>query len=180
MLSILTIEELSALGKHRWAVPVLALLQAQSGARFVVMLNQLGLARESLVRTLEAAIMQGWVMRNPGHGHPLRPEYILTPAGKRLAAVCESIVAAQGKIAVPQAALTRWSLPLIHLVSRGHNRFNMMERALGGANPRALTLSLKSLIGNNLLARKVVDDYPPITNYQLTRSGKIMATAITT
>ncbi len=62
-----------ALGKQRWMVALLADLAAHEGGRFVELLKRLGLSRDSLVRTLEGATLAGWVKRNPGHGHPLRP-----------------------------------------------------------------------------------------------------------
>lgn len=175
MLSTKVIGDLSALGRYRWVVPVLALLAERDGARFVVMLNALGIARESLVRTLESAIRMGWVIRNPGHGHPLRPEYILTPEGHGIAQTCRAVIAAQGRLGIAPNALTRWSLPVIGLIANGQSRFNMIERALTGANPRALAQSLKSMVGIELLDRRVVGDYPPVSHYELTRRGGIIA-----
>ena len=60
---------------------MLAELERQRGARFVALANRLGVSRDSLTRTLGALIDAGFVARNPGHGHPLRPEYILTKRG---------------------------------------------------------------------------------------------------
>src|SRR5947207_13068422 len=64
---------------HRWAVPVLAELRRERGSRFVTLANRIGVTRDSLRRTLSALIDDGLVERNPGYGHPLRPEYVLTP-----------------------------------------------------------------------------------------------------
>ena len=59
-----------ALFHHRWAVPVLAELhRGAGGAKFVTLVNRLGIGRDSLRRTLAALIERGWVMPNPGHGH---------------------------------------------------------------------------------------------------------------
>ncbi len=113
-MSTLQLELISQLGRHRWTVPLIAALAARNGGRFVELLHLLGLGRESLSRTLESAIEAGWVRRNPGHGHPLRPEYILTDLGKDAAHLCAAIESAQTKIALPPASLNRWSLPLIH------------------------------------------------------------------
>ncbi|MGH2451320.1 MAG: winged helix-turn-helix transcriptional regulator, partial [Candidatus Limnocylindria bacterium] len=73
---------ISALFHHRWAAPVLAELDRSRGSRFVTLSNRLALSRESLRRTLTALIDAGLVMKNPGYGHPLRPEYILTERGR--------------------------------------------------------------------------------------------------
>src|SRR3546814_2698980 len=62
------------LSGHRWLVPLLADLASRKGARLVELIHRLGLSRDSLTRTLQAAAAPGWVRRNPGNGHPLRPE----------------------------------------------------------------------------------------------------------
>jgi DNA-binding HxlR family transcriptional regulator len=116
------------LGSHRWLVPLLADLAAHRGARFVELLHRLTLSRDSLTRTLNAAAAQGWVQRNPGHGHPLRPEYILTEAGKAAAARAATIAAAQGAIGLPSGMTTRWTLPLVAGIGAGHYRFNACPR----------------------------------------------------
>src|SRR3990167_5943514 len=96
------------LGSHRWLVPLLADLAAHRGARFVELIHRLGLSRDSLTRTLDAAATIGWVQRNPGHGHPLRPEYRLTEAGAAPAARAAAIADAQRAVGGPAAAGTRW------------------------------------------------------------------------
>src|SRR3546814_10066312 len=96
------------LSGHRWLVPLLADLASRKGARFVELIHRLGLSRDSLTRTLQAAAALGWVRRNPGHGHPLRPEYILTEAGSAAAARATIIAGAQAAPGLtPGAAIGR-------------------------------------------------------------------------
>ena len=45
-------------------------------------MNRLGVGRESLRATLDALRELGLVQPTPGHGHPMRPEYLLTAAGR--------------------------------------------------------------------------------------------------
>jgi DNA-binding HxlR family transcriptional regulator len=175
-MSTLTLDELVALGKYRWAVPLLADLAAHKGGRFVELLHRLKIARESLTRTLEGCMATGWVIHNPGHGHPLRPEYILTEVGQRIAAASMQIEVAHRHIG--PVMLTRWSLPIIHRIDRGAHRFNAIGQGIAAANPRGLTLSLKSLVGQSLVARTVVEDYPPVPEYALTEGGLHLARAI--
>ncbi|MBK7403431.1 MAG: hypothetical protein IPJ41_02050 [Phycisphaerales bacterium] len=86
------------LAHRRWTLPLLAELhhartsRDPTGARFVGLVHRLNVGRESLRQTLDFAIAHGWVRNNPGHGHPLRPEFILTEAGSRLAPACADIV----------------------------------------------------------------------------------------
>ena len=177
-MSILSLDQLVRLGKHRWGAAVIAVLASRDGARFVELLSALGIARESLVRTLEGAIDAGWIMRNPGHGHPLRPEYILTLDGWRVAPACQILVKAQADLHLPPASLSRWSLPIIHTIHQGDNRFAMIERRLPSSNPRALTQSLKSLIGQELVNRSIIAAFPPVPEYRLSARGKRLAAAL--
>jgi DNA-binding HxlR family transcriptional regulator len=177
-MSTAQLELLDQLGRHRWTVPLIAALAARNGGRFVELLHMLGLSRESLSRTLEGAIEAGWVVRNPGYGHPLRPEYMLTESGRAAAQLCKAIEGAQRKIALPPTSLTRWSLPVLHLVDHGEHRFRGLSRALPQSNPRALTQSLKSLIGYRLIDRQVIDAYPPVPEYRLLPRGNVLAEAL--
>ena len=106
---------LPSLLHNRWSVPVLAELArgGVEGGRFANLTSRLGVSRESLRRTLAALVEAGFVMRNPGHGHPLRPEYILTLAGEPVAAFCMKVMAQREALGLDPAQMPRWSLPLI-------------------------------------------------------------------
>jgi DNA-binding HxlR family transcriptional regulator len=91
-------EDVRRLGQGRWTVPLLAELLEQKGGRFASLLAGLGIARDSLARTLAQAIESGWVARNPGYGHPLRPEYVLTPRGEAVAAACCRMMATRRRL----------------------------------------------------------------------------------
>lgn len=165
------------LGSHRWLVPLLADLAAHKGARFVELVHRLALSRDSLARTLDAAAAIGWVRRNPGHGHPLRPEYILTEAGEAAAARAATIADVQSAIGLRPGATTRWSLPLVAGIGAGHDRFNALSRLLAPATPRALSQGLSALGKQGLVMREVLDLRPPASRYGLTRSGRLLAGA---
>ncbi|NYF30541.1 MULTISPECIES: winged helix-turn-helix transcriptional regulator [Sphingopyxis] len=167
------------LGSHRWLVPLLADLAAHKGARFVELIHRLGLSRDSCARTLDAAARIGWVQRNPGHGHPLRPEYILTEKGRAAAARAAAIAVAQREIGLPRGAATRWGLPLVAGIGAGHDRFNALSRLLAPATPRALSQGLTALGKHGLVSREVLDLRPPASRYELTRTGRVLAEACT-
>jgi DNA-binding HxlR family transcriptional regulator len=177
MLSTTPLEDLIMLGKQRWMTAVLADIGAHKGARFVELVNRLSLPRDTLTRTLEAAQALGWVMRNPGHGHPLRPEYILTGEGARIAEIAARQISAQAQLGLAPGTLTRWGLPILHSLDAGFQRFNDLSRTLAIASPRALSQGLRTLAGNDLVKRALIDDYPPISVYSLTESGLILARA---
>lgn len=175
MLSMLPHDLLCALCRHRWLLPVLARFDGVGGRRFAELLAGLGLPRDSLARTLEQLQVQGWVMRNPGHGHPLRPEYILTPEGKPVAAAAAGLAGRLDQAGVSSADLTRWSLPALRLLALGGERFNELARALAPASPRALSQTLQALVANDLVAREVEDGFPPTSRYRLTARGQALA-----
>ena len=165
------------LGSHRWLVPLLADLAAHKGARFVELVHRLGLPRDSLARTLDAAQAAGWVRRNPGHGHPLRPEYIRTETGRAAAARAATIADAQRALGLAPGAATRWGLPLVAGIGAGHDRFNALSRLLAPATPRALSQGLSALGEHGLVRREVIDMRPPASRYDLTRRGRVLAKA---
>ena len=177
MLSTTPLEDLIALGKQRWMAAVLTDIGAHNGARFVELINRLSLPRDTLTRTLEAAQALGWVMRNPGHGHPLRPEYILTGEGARIAEIAARQLSTQAQVGLAPGTLRRWGLPIIHSLDAGFQRFNDLSRVLEIASPRALSQGLRTLAANHLVKRALIDDYPPISRYSLTENGLILARA---
>ena len=163
---------LVALFHNRWSVPILAELHRQRGSRFVTLSRTLGLSRESLRRTLTALIDGGLVGRNPGYGHPLRPEYVLTTSGERIAAACRPLVERLRRSGLEEVGLKKWSMPVVFVLGDGPLRFSELRDALDGISPRALALALKDLEASGLVDRRVTDDYPPATVYRLTRSGR--------
>jgi DNA-binding HxlR family transcriptional regulator len=165
-------ERLIVLSHHRWSVPVLAELERSSGCKFVTLVRRLGVSRDSLRHTLEALIENGWVLRNPGYGHPLRPEYVLTPQGAELAPACRRLLRVLRRLGVEETGLRKWTLPVILSLGRGPGRFSDLLGLLPGVTSRALAIALKALQAERLVERRVVEDYPPTTRYRLTRRGR--------
>jgi DNA-binding HxlR family transcriptional regulator len=156
-------------------VPILAELHRSAGSRFVPLANRLGLSRESLRQTLLALIELGLVMRNPGYGHPLRPEYVLTTHGRRLAPACAELVDALQRLDFEDGGLKKWSIPVL-LELAGERRFAELRDALG-ISPRALTLALKELAEAGLAERRVHSGFPPSTSYRATPRARPLARA---
>ena len=169
---------LVALFHNRWSVPILAELHRQRGSRFVTLTRTLGLSRESLRRTLAALIDGGLVGRNPGYGHPLRPEYVLTRAGERLARACGPLVERLREDELEDVGLKKWSMPVVYALGEGPRRFSELRETLERISPRALALALKDLEAAGIVDRRVTDDYPPATVYRLTRTGRSLATLL--
>ena len=155
---------------HRWAVPALAELDRSGGSRFVPLVHALGASREGLRRTLDSLIGAGLVMRNPGYGHPLRPEYVLTKRGRKVAPHCARLMDALRQAGLEDVGLRKWSVAV--LLALGRERRFAELRTILGATPRALTLALKELVRVGLVERRVHDGFPPSTSYRVTRGGQ--------
>jgi len=82
------------------------------GAKFITLAHALGVSRASLSATLNHLIALGLVRRNPGHGHPMRPEYLLTDAGAALARHCAALDRPVARNGGPDLAYRKWTLPL--------------------------------------------------------------------
>jgi DNA-binding HxlR family transcriptional regulator len=162
-----SIPDLIALFHHRWSAPVLAELLRQKGSRFAALAGTLGVGSDSLRRALDSLLALGLVARNPGYGHPLRPEYVLTDQGKRVAQRCAKLLATSED----ELLLRKWSLPVLAALGRPA-RFSELRAAVPGVTPRALALALKDLQAADLVERRVEDAYPPRTLYTPTPQGR--------
>jgi DNA-binding HxlR family transcriptional regulator len=166
---------LAGLFHHRWAVPALGTLShLGGGAKFITLQRAIHVSRDSLVRTLEALMGAGVVARNPGYGHPMRPEYNLTPKGRKIAPPCRKLVETLHRLGVVEIALNKWSLPTVYALNTAEGRFNALRGALGAITPRALTQALRDLEQAGMVTRSMVDDNPPRTAYSLSRRGRAL------
>ncbi|HZQ82868.1 MAG TPA: helix-turn-helix domain-containing protein [Gaiellaceae bacterium] len=158
--------ELIDLFHHRWAPPALALVAERKGVRFVELQRTLGVGRESLRRALDALLDLELVARNPGYGHPLRPEYVITARGRRAAPVAAGVLAAGNA----ETLLRKWSVPVLAEL-RDERRFSELRASLPGVTPRALALALRDLEDARLVRREVRPTRPPSTVYRTTARG---------
>lgn len=175
---VLTSAVLQRLAAGRWTIPVLALLSREQGSRFAVIERRFALSRNSLTRTLAYLREQGWVMPNPGHGHPLRPEYVLTDSGRAVGAACERIEDVRVRLGLEAPDLSRWTLPVAGGLGDDWTRFNALQSRLAPVTPRALSLTLQAMIGQDLVARRLEDRFPPVALYGLTGRGVELAEAV--
>ena len=116
-------ERLIRLFHRRWSVPLLAELSRGRGAKLVTLQHRLGASQVAVRETLDDLIAQGLVIRNPGYGHPLRPEYVLTPEGEAVGAACERIEATAQRLRVRPILLRKWPMPVLDALADGPARF---------------------------------------------------------
>lgn len=167
------LKPLIELAHHRWNIPVVAELHRRSGAKFVTLANALGVSRSSLSASLNDLIDLGLVKRNPGYGHPMRPEYLLTDSGAAIGDRCLRLVQLLDRRDEAEVGYRKWTLPLVAAVGEGVERFSDIRIALGDrATPRAIAMGLKSMLSAGWAQRLLVDDFPPSAGYALTSKGR--------
>ena len=134
--------------------------------------NRLGVSRAILRATLDDLIAEGWVQRNPGYGHPMRPEYLLTGAGRQLAPSSGRLLGTVRRLDIEPMAFRKWTMPVMWVLGSEPRRFGELRHELSIITPRALTLSLKDMEGGGLVHREVFEEYPPVTSYSLQRRAR--------
>ena len=172
-------DDLRWLAGSRWFVPLLALASGEDGVRFAALVGRLGISRSLLTGVLDRLIRKGWLARNPGHGHPLRPEYVLTEAGRPVGAWSERVMAERLALGLDRTALGRWSLPVLGRLDRRWERFSWLEAQLSPISPRSLSLALKQLLEIRLVDRRLENSFPPRPLYGLTGRGQRLARVLT-
>ena len=115
---------LAVLCHHRWTIPILAELHELGGCKIITLVNRLGISRDSLRNTRRALIEAGWTRRNPGFGHPLRPEYIATASGERLGLWCAQVRRSLKALGIESIGSRKWSLPIVYALTSGKLRFS--------------------------------------------------------
>src|SRR5271170_7443379 len=68
----------------------------------------------------------------------------------------------------------KWTLLLIKDLSEGHSRFCELERSLAGISPRTLSLRLRALEEEGIVARQTFPEVPPRVEYALTEKGRAL------
>jgi len=162
------VSSLVALCHHRWSLPLLAEIGRTGGSRFATLAGRLGVSGESLRRTLAYLQEEQLIERNPGYGHPLRPEYVLTRSGEVAARRCAKLLES---VDDDEVLLRKWSLPVLAALTQPA-RFSELRATLPGVTPRALALALKDLQNADFVERRIEDAYPPRSVYSATQSGR--------
>lgn len=157
-----------------WALPILASLHAGVAGRQAPLLAATGASRTAFAQSMDHLIKLDLLERNPGHGHPLRPEFRLTPLGVEAAAIAAKIqrVTTDGD----QDLLRRsWTLPVLSTLQEP-SHFNDIKRHLQTITDRALSQSLKSMEMRKWVYRSVDETArPPRSIYRSVNTGETIS-----
>src|ERR671931_2538920 len=68
----------------------------------------------------------------------------------------------------------KWTLLLVRDLAEGRTRFCELERSLAGISPRTLSLRLRALEEQDIVARHTYPEVPPRVEYSLTAKGRAL------
>lgn len=157
-----------------WALPILSSLHAGVAGRQAPLLVATGASRTAFAQSMDHLIKIGLLERNPGYGHPLRPEFRLTPLGKEAAAIADKVQRVSSE--EDQDLLRKsWTLPVLtSLQTPSH--FNDIKRNLQTITDRALSQSLKSMEVRDWVQRSVDETArPPRSIYRAVNTGGMIS-----
>ena len=172
------INSLVKITSRAWSLSILELMHNGVAGRQATLLSASGASRTAFTQSLNHLIGLDLLERNPGHGHPLRPEYRLTPKG-----VSASVVAAKIKAVATETSdqilLRRaWTIPVL-AVSHEPRYFKDIKNDLGIISDRALSQSLNQLNSQDWLMRTVnISARPPRPVYQASNVGAAISRAV--
>jgi DNA-binding HxlR family transcriptional regulator len=72
----------------------------------------------------------------------------------------------------------KWTLLVIRDLADGRSRFCELERSLEGISPRTLSLRLRALEEEGIVARNTFPEVPPRVEYELTEKGEALVPLI--
>jgi DNA-binding HxlR family transcriptional regulator len=177
-LYFMDINHLVKITARAWCLTILARLHQGVPGRQAALLAETGAGRTAFGQSLGHLIALGVLERNPGHGHPLRPEYRLTPIGTEAARIADQIERATPQTAETTLLRRAWTVPVL-AVSGQPRSFTQIKSTLPEVTDRALSQSLKNLQEHAWIARDVKDDsHPPRASYQAVGTGLDISRAI--
>lgn len=138
----------------------------------MTLINGLEVSRSSLSASLSHLTELGLVRKNAGHGHPMRPEYLLTRRGLAIGEHCRHLVEALHSEDDGKLAFRKWTLPLVVAIGPRRPRFNELRSSLCNATPRAIAIGLRSLLRHDWASRSLIDEFPPTAGYELRPKGR--------
>ncbi|MEM9426778.1 MAG: winged helix-turn-helix transcriptional regulator [Pseudomonadota bacterium] len=166
------------LTSRTWSLSILAHLHRGVPARQAPLMAATRAGRTAFAASLKHLVELALLERNPGHGHPLRPEYRLTEVGKDAARVAAQIVDAvpdEGQFAVLRRS---WTVPVL-AITQTPQRFSRIKARLAPITDRALSQSLRELETRDWLRREIeTSERVPYPTYLAVNTGRQVAQAL--
>lgn len=68
----------------------------------------------------------------------------------------------------------KWKPVILYLITKGANRFGVLQRAIDGISKQMLTKQLRELEEDGILHREIFAEIPPRVEYSITEKGKTL------
>ena len=158
-------------------MPILSSLHSGVSGRQAPLLAATGAGRTAFAQSMDHLIELGLLERNPGYGHPLRPEFRLTRLGSEVAAIADKVHKAATEKDWPLLRRS-WTLPVLTSLHEP-SHFTDIKRYLPTITDRALSQSLKSMETRNWVCRNVDGAArPPRSIYSAVNTGGLISQII--
>ncbi|MEM9544785.1 MAG: helix-turn-helix domain-containing protein [Bacteroidota bacterium] len=72
----------------------------------------------------------------------------------------------------------KWKPIILFLISKGGNRFGILQRGIDGISKQMLTKQLRELESDGILSRKIFAEIPPRVEYTITELGNSLMPVI--
>lgn len=172
------IDLLVKLTSRAWSLAILAQLHRGTPGRQAPLLAATGAGRTAFAQSLAHLLDLKLLERNPGHGHPLRPEFRLTPQGKAMAAMAAQIDQAAPRKADRPLLRRVWTVPILTIVQTPQP-FGQIRHALPPITDRALSLTLQKLEAQAWVRRQIdAAAHPPRPQYAAINAGVPIGQAV--
>ena len=66
----------------------------------------------------------------------------------------------------------KWKPIILYLISKGANRFGILQRGIEGISKQMLTKQLREMEDDGILERKIFAEIPPRVEYSISKKGK--------
>lgn len=165
------INTLVKLTSRAWSLNILAAMHTGVAGRQAALLSATQASRTAFSASLEHLVTLGLLERNPGHGHPLRPEFRLTAPGTQAAEIASCIVSAVTNEAEFGLVRRSWTVPILALTAKPQ-RFSSMKTSLNPITDRALSSSLHTLEERDWIHRDInTSARAPYPTYSAANTG---------
>ena len=165
------IETLVKLTSRAWSLSILARLHAGVPGRQAPLLAATRASRTSFASSLNHLVQLGLLEKNPGHGHPLRPEFRLTPTGVKAAATAGRVVNAVSDEMGFALLRRNWTVPILALTDTPR-RFSVIRSDLATITDRALSAALYQLEARAWIRRDIdISKRVPYPTYCAVNTG---------
>lgn len=161
-----------------WSLSILALMYRGTPGRQALLLTASGAGRTAFSQSLWHLVDLGLLEKNPGHGHPLRPEFRLTAKGARFAKFADRVDSLVHQPFEHSLLRRTWTVPVL-IVCQGPRYFGEIKSQLAPITDRALSQSLKQLESQAWLRREIETSSRPVRfRYQAASTGAEISQAV--